>query len=190
MTPAADAGGGGLDPVLADLERFRVFIRSRVADADAVDDVLQEALLRATRGIATLRDSDRLDAWFYRIIRRAIADRSRGPAAANGAVDPETIAVEPAERASFCRCLELVVDRLPVDQATAIRLVDVDGLDPDAAAQRLRITTGALHARRYRARISLRTALEATCQACARDGCRDCHCAPPGDHDAGNDPAR
>lgn len=187
MTSAPDPGSE-LDPVLADLERFRAFIRPRVAEAHAVDDVLQEALLRATRGIGSLRDSDRIDAWFYRIIRRAIADRGRGPASATTALDLDSIAVEPAERASFCRCLELVVDHLPVDQATAIRLVDVDGVDPDLAARRLHITTSALHARRYRARISLRTALEATCQACARDGCRDCHCELSPERNRADDP--
>lgn len=181
MTDAVNRGGG-LDPVLADLERFRAFIRPRVSDAHAVDDVLQEALLRATRGIASLRDDDRLDAWFYRIIRRAIIDRGRGPAISTRTIDPATLAVEPREQAAFCRCLEVVVDQLPVDQASAIRLVDVDGIDPDQAAQRLGITTSALHARRYRARISLRTALEATCQACAQDGCRDCRCEPPVEH--------
>lgn len=53
MTSAPDPGSE-LDPVLADLERFRAFIRPRVAEAHAVDDVLQEALLRATRGIGSL----------------------------------------------------------------------------------------------------------------------------------------
>jgi RNA polymerase sigma-70 factor (ECF subfamily) len=186
MTASADPGGS-LNSVLADLERFRAFIRSRMVDAHAVDDVLQEALLRATRGIASLRDDDRLDAWFYRIIRRAIADRARAPAMLAGNIDPATLAVEASERAAFCRCLEMVVDQLPVDQASAIRLVDVDGVDPAQAAQRLGISSNALHARRYRARLSLRTALEATCQACAREGCRDCSCDPPAAHSGGDD---
>ncbi len=150
----------GLDPVLADLERFRAFIRSRLSDVQVVDDVLQEALLRATRGIASLRDSDRLDAWFYRIIRRAIADRGRGPAAVTTVtIDPATLETEPTEQTAIC-------------------LVDVDGVDPEQAAKRLGIATSVLHARRYRARIGLRIALEALCQACAREGCSDCHCEP------------
>ena len=132
-------------------------------------------MLRATRGITSLRDSDRINTWFYGIIRHTLADRGQRSSSTSSTFDPAGVAVTSTELAAFCQCLELVFDRLPVNQAVAIRLVDIDGVGPERTAQLLGITTSALHARRQQARASLCTAFEAICQVCAsgRDG------APP-----------
>jgi len=87
-TPAQREAQAGL---LADLDRFRAFIRRRVADPHTADDILQDALLRATRHLDQLQDTERIDAWFYRIIRHAIgvplpvsAHRSSSPGPGRG----------------------------------------------------------------------------------------------------------
>lgn len=72
-TPAVSRAG-----LFVLLERRRSelqsFIARRVPSSVDPDDVLQEALLHAARGIASLRDEERLVPWFYRIVRRVIAD--------------------------------------------------------------------------------------------------------------------
>lgn len=56
--------------------RLRPFIARRV-DAQDVEDVLQNVFLRMQRGLAGLRDEERLTPWLYQIARTAIADNWR-----------------------------------------------------------------------------------------------------------------
>ena len=58
----------------ADLRRF---LRSRVSDSSAVDDVLQETYLRIHRYADSLRENDRLQSWVYQITRNALVDYYR-----------------------------------------------------------------------------------------------------------------
>ena len=58
----------------ADLRRF---LRSRVSDPAAVDDVLQETYLRIHRHADSLREKDRLQSWVYQITRNALVDYYR-----------------------------------------------------------------------------------------------------------------
>jgi len=54
--------------------RFLQFLRNRVGDAAAAEDILQAAYLRAIERGAQLRKSESSVAWFYRILRNAVAD--------------------------------------------------------------------------------------------------------------------
>src|SRR5215208_7225328 len=62
--------------------RLRRFIRTRIGDAHAADDVAQEVLLRLHRHIGTVRSEERLDAFAYRIARNATVDYYRARASA------------------------------------------------------------------------------------------------------------
>lgn len=46
-------------------------------DADAAEDALQEALIRAWRDIGALREPEKLDAWLSRLVSRACLDEVR-----------------------------------------------------------------------------------------------------------------
>ncbi len=48
-----------------------------VRDAEAAEDAVQNALLRAWRDLGTLRDPERFDAWLARIVSRAALDEAR-----------------------------------------------------------------------------------------------------------------
>jgi RNA polymerase sigma factor (sigma-70 family) len=164
--------------VLADLERFRSFIRRRVADPHSVDDILQDALLRATRHLDQLADTERIDAWFYRIVRNTISDRAGTRSAQALEADPVATA---ADQAEVCRCLVPLIDRLPADQAEAIRAIDLADGDPAMLARLAGVEINTIHARRSRARAGLRELLQQACRACATHGCQDCDCSPPAD---------
>jgi hypothetical protein len=47
---------------------FRSFVGRRVPPGVDPGDVLQEALLLATRGVGSLRDPERAVPWFYRVL--------------------------------------------------------------------------------------------------------------------------
>jgi len=164
-----------LEHLAHDIERFRAFVRGRVRDPHLADEVLQDAFARAARAIDQVQDDERLDAWFYRILRNRIADlTTRSPG-------PEGLQHEPtaphADEREVCHCFAGLIDRLPHDSAEALRRVDLAGAASEDVAHQLGITTNALHVRRHRGRQQLRTLLTAACGICADDGCRDCQCS-------------
>src|SRR6186997_3324979 len=75
----------------ADLRRF---IRRRVSDDHAADDLLQETFVRVHRSLPALQKADRLAAWVYQIARNVIHDHYRK--ATNATV---TLADDPVDEA-------------------------------------------------------------------------------------------
>ena len=167
--------------LLLSRDRFLGYIRKRVADPELAGDILQDSLLRAVRAAPTLRQEDRLVAWFYSILQHAIADAYRRRGVEQRHVAPadgtEPIA-EPEDEAVVCACFEPLVATLKPEYAELIRTVELGGESPDAAAARLGVTANNFKVRRHRARQALRRRLEETCRACAEHHCLDCTCRP------------
>lgn len=157
-----------------DIDRFRAFVRGRVRDVHQADEVLQDAFARAARAIESVRDDERLDAWFYRILRNRIADLATSHQGHEGMV--ADAAAPAADEHHVCSCFRGLLDRLPHDNAEALRRVDLSGDAGEAVASDLGITANALNVRRHRGRQQLKTLLTEACGMCASEGCRDCHC--------------
>ena len=164
-----------LEHLAHDIDRFRAFVRKRVPDQQRADDVLQDAFARAARAIDQVEDPERLDAWFYRILRNRIADLGTQSSASKPLTTD--LPATTADLTEICHCMMPLVERLPPDQAEALREVDLAGLSSEAVAQRLGISTNALNVRRHRGRQQLRNLLDAACGMCAIEGCRDCRCS-------------
>jgi RNA polymerase sigma-70 factor, ECF subfamily len=114
----------------ADLRRF---IRRRVSDDHAADDLLQETFVRVHRNIGTLQEADRLAAWVYRIARNVIHDHHRKAThspVALAAADPTDDSEDHLSRLQ-CRCadwLEEMILALSEGYREAVQLSEVEGL--------------------------------------------------------------
>ncbi len=187
------AGGFEADSPLRELlegrERFLAYVRSKIADPELAEDVLQESLLKALRGAPELRDEERLVPWFYRVLQNAITDayRRRGVERERSvALEVERLGdAEPAdepsdeEEAVLCACFRTLMPALKDEYAELIERLELGSETPDAAAARLGITANNLKVRRHRARQALRRRLEETCRVCAEHHCLDCTCERP-----------
>jgi RNA polymerase sigma factor (sigma-70 family) len=164
--------------------RFVAFARRRVStDADA-EDVVQQAFARAAEKISTLRDPSSGVAWFYRVLRRLIAEQGARRALGDrklGELGRRMDTATPEEAAS-CACALGVLDRLRPEYAEILRRVDLDDEPVDAAATALGITSNNASVRLHRARQHLRAEVESLCgpgEAAARRACADCDCPEP-----------
>ncbi|MBK7076903.1 MAG: sigma-70 family RNA polymerase sigma factor [Myxococcales bacterium] len=152
--------------------QLRPFVARRV-DASEVDDVLQDVLIRTQRGLAGLRDEERLSAWLLQVARSAIADHGRARARhpiADPDATPEPIA-EPtdadADRAAFqalAGCVAGFVARLPSPYREAITLVELEGLTIRAAADLAGVSASGMKSRVQRGREKLRALFERCCE--------------------------
>lgn len=144
---------------------------------EAMEDALQDAYLKAFRGMDAYRGSGEPVAWLYRIVYNTCIDRLRRdkhslPVApedlaetldASGPVWPASseFGRDPADTLATRMTLAEALHTLPPDQRAAVLLVDAQGFDQAAAAQILGVPPGTVASRLHYARRSLRRVLSA-----------------------------
>ena len=141
---------------------LRAAARRVVGTSQDVDDVVQEALLRAFRGLGRFRGDSTLKTWLVRITRNAALDevRRRNRRPAHALDDAEQAAgPDPIEPVAARHELAAALAALPPDQRAVVVLVDIEGVDYDAAARRLDVPKGTVASRLHRAHATLRRAL-------------------------------
>ena len=157
--------------------RLAVFVRRRIGEPYAAEDVAQELLLRLHRNLGELRAHDRLDAFAYRIARNAIIDHYRATATATelvsapddliaridaeGGIGAELDAVASAHE--LVRCLEPAVRRLPERYREALMLTDLGELSQVQAATIAGLSIPGMKARVQRGRAQLHELLTGCC---------------------------
>lgn len=124
------------------------------------EDVAQDALIRAHRGFAQLRDRDRFRAWLVRTAWRLAIDRIRSDRrrlAREQAVEaPSEVSVEDTAAArERSRALWAAIDRLPEKLRITIVLSAIEGHDVNDVARLLEIPAGTVKSRLFLARRQL-----------------------------------
>jgi RNA polymerase sigma-70 factor (ECF subfamily) len=153
-----------------DLDRSYRLARAILADDREAEDAVQDACLAAWRRSDTLRDVDRFEAWFERILVNVCRDRLRGRQrqrvraialadAARGA--GERLEPDPAARGDDPD-LDRAFDQLEAEQRTVVLLRYWRDLTVDDIAERLNVPAGTVKSRLHYALRSLRESLEAT----------------------------
>lgn len=150
------------------------------------DDLLQDSLLCALEKGSSLRRGERVIAWFYRILRRAIADYYREQQKNRGQLDRLWTELKatgddrvPPPRdwdAVMCACFEGLLPTLKPRYAEVLRRVNLRGEKKSNVARDLDITVATLDVVLHRARTQLRERLEVFCGACSRESCLACAC--------------
>jgi RNA polymerase sigma-70 factor (ECF subfamily) len=163
--------------------RLRGFVRARISDPEAADDVAQEVLLRLHRTLAALRAEDRLDAFAYRIARNAIIDHYRARAIAKESPETPDVVVAHVEagsdgeeeresggRQELARCLAPLIRQLPEPYREALTLTDLGTLSQTEAARLVGLSVPGMKARVQRARVQVRNLLTSCCEVALDPG--------------------
>ena len=157
---------------------LRAFISRRVRNQADVDDLVQRVLLQIVKGLASLRDAERLHAWVYRTARNVIVDYYRSSAglrevASGGAEDLAAASAETQansqddERAALqelAGCMTQMIRQLPPAYREAVTLADLEGVNQADAAARAGVSLSAMKSRIQRGRQQLKAVLEDCCR--------------------------
>jgi RNA polymerase sigma-70 factor (ECF subfamily) len=168
--------------------RFLAFVRRRVHDASAAEDILQIAYARAIAKEQSLKTRGSADAWFFRILRNAIIDHYRHTAVETRTLLPLALGAEAQAPAPdmapshTCPCLSTALDQLQPQYEAILRQVDIGEVSLETYSRDAGITPGNAAVRVHRARRSLRKKLLDHCGSCAESGCLDCTCRPEAAH--------
>jgi len=151
-------------------DRLFMLLFRLLGDRAEAEDVAQEVMLRAWRGITRFRGQSSFFTWLYRIAvneaNRALDKRARRPAGVSiGAgelelpADPEEEPSRQAENSELRRTLNQALAGLPPPLRTAIVLRDVEGLSTQEAAEVAGVGQAAFKSRLHQARLRVRAAV-------------------------------
>lgn len=151
-------------------DRLFAVLLGLLGDRSEAQDVAQEVMLRAWRGISRFHGRSLFFTWLYRIAineaNRSLEKRSRQPTQvaidANVLQLPATAADEPAtqyEQAELRAALRAALAELPPAYRTAIVLRDFERLSTQQAAQIVGISQAAFKSRLHEARLRVRAAV-------------------------------
>ena len=129
------------------------FLRRRLGDRDAADEVLQRFSLRALERASQLHDVRMVRGWLGRILATTIVDHQR----------------EGARR----RRREVVIDQTEVDNLPVDEELDAAICN---CLYRILPSLNNVTVRLHRGRQALRKRLEEMCRTCPVHGFLDCHC--------------
>lgn len=152
-------------------QRMYFVARNYARDEQDAQDIVQEALFRASRSLHTYRGDAQLSTWLHRTVTNAALDHQRRLARRGPTVsyDDDVVAQDanrylahdPTATIEQFLALRQAVAKLPAAQRKALELIDVQGMSVDSAASELGVRPGTVKSRRYRARETVAAAMAA-----------------------------
>jgi len=142
------------------------FIKSRVGDAYAADDILQEVFTRIYSRIGTLKEDNKIQSWIYQITRNAIIDYYRSHKTMEKL--PETLTIselEPGDkvRQEIAAWLLPMIQTLPEHYRQALMLSEIEGLTQKEVAEKQGVSLSGAKSRVYRGRSMIKDMLLGCC---------------------------
>jgi RNA polymerase sigma-70 factor (ECF subfamily) len=163
---AARAGDPGAFTELVEHydQRLRTLAYHLLGDPDQTDDALQDAYVKAFRGLGAFAGRSALSTWLTRVTYTTCVDhlRRRTRLVLVPDLEPEPSlpdSPDPTDDLSDRRDVREALRRLPPEQRAVVVLVGVQGLDYAQAAEILGVPSGTVASRLSTARTILRSAL-------------------------------
>lgn len=170
-------------------ENHRAFLRflaRRLGSEHGAEDVLQEFYLKALSNAESIRKTESVVAWLYRILSSTLADhyrtryrRARHEAAYAREQAVQTESPDADLHTLVCQCLYKLLPTLRAEYAEVLWRIDLIGEPRRKTARILGLTMNNLTVRLHRARQALKRALLLSCETCPEHGFFDCACDLP-----------
>lgn len=160
------------------------FLRRRLGDQDAAEEVLQHFSLRAIERASELRDVRSVRGWLSQILANAIVDhqrqairrRRRETALEESHFDRGGTEFDDELDRMVCNCLHRLLPTLKPEYGEIVWRADLLGEPRDRIAASLGVTLNNVTVRLHRGRQALRKRLEEMCSSCPTHGFLDCRC--------------
>jgi RNA polymerase sigma-70 factor (ECF subfamily) len=170
-TVQATAGGGAtLDKettalILTEIPSLRRFARYLARDNELAEDLVQDTLARAVAKIAQWQPGTNMRAWLMAILRSNFISHHRYVRRRPQCESLDDRMYELGDQPRQAIRLDLMsVSKacrgLPAEQQEVLRLIAVDGMKYEEAAERLGVPIGTVRSRLFRARTAITTYMQ------------------------------
>jgi RNA polymerase sigma-70 factor, ECF subfamily len=147
--------------------KLYAFIRSKVYDDAACDDILHNVFLKMHSSLQSLKDSTKLQSWLYQITRNTITDYFRSEKTTEAIPERIPQPNKDSERKimqEVSQCLHPLIQLLPDKYREAIILSELKGLTQKEVAKFQGISLSGAKSRIQRGRIQLKKMLGECCR--------------------------
>lgn len=154
-------------------QSLTAFLHSRISDHDAVQDVLQEVLIKSHQNLSSLKDAQSLKSWLFQITQHAVIDYYR----TNSRVEKLNALFEQEQtgemlsdtlpsdvKIALGHCVLPFIDALPSESAQLLRDIELSSVSQKVYAETQGIAYSTLKSRVQKARKELRGLFEQCCQ--------------------------
>jgi RNA polymerase sigma-70 factor, ECF subfamily len=150
----------------------RKFILTYVRDEWVADDLIQDTFLRVQKNLDSVRDSDKISSWVFRIAYNLCHDhfrQSKRSSVNNRLIQAEIPTFKEAmvqkelEQNQMGQCVQDKMDLLAKDYRTVLILSDIMAFSQKEIAEILSISVANVKVRVHRARKRMRAILEEHC---------------------------
>lgn len=135
-------------------QELKGFVRSKVKDKSASEDILQDVFIKMHTNLHRLKDKTRLRSWVYQITRNTITDyfRKEKSFADLEKVNPVIAGEDENLSESFASCLTPMVEKLPGKYKEALKKADFENISQLELAKELKLSHSGAKSRVQRAR--------------------------------------
>lgn len=161
------------EDVVRDLSpSLSAYLERMVGDPATAEDLLQETLLKISKGLASFEGKSSVKTWAYKIATRVVIDYFRRPERRQNIVeldetqepwDPQADISKAFIVDEMNACIREVIDSLPEDYRAVLVLHDLEDLTAQEVADVCGTSLATAKARIRRARKRLEGALERAC---------------------------
>ena len=162
--------------------KFLGYLRKRLNSPQDAEDVFQDFCVKVLRSHASIKSSERLDAWLGITLRHTLTDHYRRQAARNRGAEAfaiEAKVLEPVTEdldGSACSCIAAAMRELQPAQADLLTRLDLQDESRKGVAAALGISLNSLGVRVHRSRAALKKKIGKICPVCGDGGFMQCDC--------------
>ncbi len=147
---------------------LKSFIRKRISNEQDAEEITQDVLLKILRGVNSLKDNSRIQAWIFSVARNAITDYYRKTNKSIEFVElfeeiDEKFYEDQNSNKEIAGCLKAMIENLPDKYKQAILLTELNHLTHKELGELLGISISGAKSRVQRARKMLKEMLTSCC---------------------------
>jgi RNA polymerase sigma-70 factor (ECF subfamily) len=161
---------------------FSAFLEQKVGSRAVSGEILQDAFVHGTHKHGAEHANESAVQWFYRMLRNAVIDLPRYASSSDQKLtafrveleqklEPE-VALEEAIR----QCITALTSTLPLEQAAALRAIDLGGVAVGAFADQAGLSASVAQLDLSNGRAALRRQVVNACGLCTIHGSWNCTC--------------
>jgi len=146
--------------------KIQNYISKLTSEKELIDEVTQEVFLKAHNAIATLRDTEKLDAWLKRIVYTSLVDiyrKKQKKQTGKLFLIEDEIEPENEGNLALMECIVLLLQSLPDEERILLETIEVKGVSQAEYARQHNLPLSTVKSKVQRSRKKIKGLVKSNC---------------------------